>query len=168
MNTEYSALVPFEIDRATPMCQNYKHDLRTQVFSTFRAVSATDQEVGSNHCRDEKRTERSGCSACRNRASLVATIAAMKSGLKVPAVAAAASSGAVATIAAMKSGLKGRTYRSICPIRPRSNHCRDEKRTERRINNAYRQTVISSNHCRDEKRTERLLAGVQQMMLVPL
>ena len=59
------------------MCQNYKHDLRTQVFSTFRPVSATDQEVGSNHCRDEKRTE----SEAVHRQQIsrdVATIAAMK------------------------------------------------------------------------------------------
>ena len=57
MNTEYSARVPFEIDRATPMCQNYTYDVQTQVVSAFGGVSATDREVGSNHCRDEKRTE---------------------------------------------------------------------------------------------------------------
>ena len=58
MNTEYVALVPFEIDRATPMCQNYKHGVQMQVSTTFRPVSPTDQEVGSNHCPDEKGTER--------------------------------------------------------------------------------------------------------------
>ena len=40
------------------MCQNYTYDVQTQVVSAFGGVSATDREVGSNHCRDEKRTER--------------------------------------------------------------------------------------------------------------
>ena len=39
------------------MCQNYTRDVQTQVVSAFGGVSATDREVGSNHCRDEKRTE---------------------------------------------------------------------------------------------------------------
>ena len=82
MNTEYVAPAPFEIDRATPMCQNYKHDLRTQVFSTFRPVSPTDQEVGSNHCRDEKGTESLVDVSRCPRHGFVATIAAMKRGLK--------------------------------------------------------------------------------------
>ena len=57
MNTEYLVPAPFEIDRAVPMCQNYKHDLQTQVVSRCRGVSATDGEVGSNLCPDEKGTE---------------------------------------------------------------------------------------------------------------
>ena len=60
MNTEFSAPAPFEIDRAVRLCQNYKHDLQTRMVSRFRGVSATDGEVGSNLCRDEKRTERQG------------------------------------------------------------------------------------------------------------
>ena len=39
------------------MCQNYTYDVQTQVASVFGGVSAADREVGSNHCRDEKRTE---------------------------------------------------------------------------------------------------------------
>ena len=57
MNTEYSALVPFEIDRAAPMCQNYTYDVQTQVDSVFGGVLAADREVSSNHCPDEKGTE---------------------------------------------------------------------------------------------------------------
>lgn len=49
--------MPFEIDRATPMWENYKHDVQTQVVSAFGGVSATDYEVGSNLCPDEKGTE---------------------------------------------------------------------------------------------------------------
>ena len=41
------------------MCQNYTYDVQTQVVSAFGGVSATDREVGSNHCPDEKGTERS-------------------------------------------------------------------------------------------------------------
>ena len=40
------------------MCQNYYHDVQTQVTSRFGGVLAADGEVGSNLCRDEKRTER--------------------------------------------------------------------------------------------------------------
>ena len=40
------------------MCQNYTYDVQTQVVSAFGGVSATDREVGSNHCPDEKGTER--------------------------------------------------------------------------------------------------------------
>ena len=58
MNTEYVAPAPFEIDRAAPMCQNYKHGVQTQVVSVFGGVLAADREVGSNHCPDEKGTER--------------------------------------------------------------------------------------------------------------
>ena len=57
MNTGFSAPAPFEIDRAPPMCQNYTYDLQTQMVSRFRGVSATDGEVGSNLCPDEKGTE---------------------------------------------------------------------------------------------------------------
>ena len=39
------------------MCQNYTYDVQTQVVSAFGGVSATDREVGSNHCPDEKGTE---------------------------------------------------------------------------------------------------------------
>ena len=42
------------------MCQNYTYDVQTQVVSAFGGVSATDREVGSNHCPDEKGTERHG------------------------------------------------------------------------------------------------------------
>ena len=58
MNTGFSVPTPFEIDTPPPMCQNYTYDLQTQVVSRFREVSATDGEVGSSECRDEKRTER--------------------------------------------------------------------------------------------------------------
>ena len=50
--------MPFEIDRTAPMWENYKQDAQTQVVSAFGGISATDDEV-------------------------VATYAAMKSGLKV-------------------------------------------------------------------------------------
>ena len=40
------------------MCQNYTYDVQTQLVSAFGGVSATDREVGSNHCPDEKGTER--------------------------------------------------------------------------------------------------------------
>ena len=64
------------------MCQNYTYDVQTQVVSAFGGVSATDREVGSNHCRDEKRTERAVLIVYCIRLCIVATIAAMKSGLK--------------------------------------------------------------------------------------
>ena len=44
------------------MCQNYTYDVQTQVVSAFGGVSATDREVGSNHCPDEKGTESLCCS----------------------------------------------------------------------------------------------------------
>ena len=64
------------------MCQNYTYDVQTQVVSAFGGVSATDREVGSNHCRDEKRTERESGATIGSKLYKVATIAAMKSGLK--------------------------------------------------------------------------------------
>ena len=64
------------------MCQNYTYDVQTLVVSAFGGVSATDREVGSNHCRDEKRTESSYKHAQHESNPIVATIAAMKSGLK--------------------------------------------------------------------------------------
>ena len=90
------------------MCQNYTYDVQTQVVSAFGGVSATDREVGSNHCRDEKRTESHNNFV--NHAPMdgvVATIAAMKSGLKAAMSFVHMQIGGVATIAAMKSGLKG-------------------------------------------------------------
>ena len=64
------------------MCQNYTYDVQTQVVSAFGGVSATDREVGSNHCRDEKRTESTTANLHEFIWPGVATIAAMKSGLK--------------------------------------------------------------------------------------
>ena len=58
MNTGFSVPMPFEIDGVTRMCQNYYHDVQTQTVSAFGGVSATDGEVGSNLCPDEKGTER--------------------------------------------------------------------------------------------------------------
>ena len=57
MNTGFSAPAPFEIDRAPPMCQNYTYGVQMQAVSAFGRISATDGEVGSSECRDEKRTE---------------------------------------------------------------------------------------------------------------
>ena len=63
------------------MCQNYTYDVQTQVVSAFGGVSATDREVGSNHCPDEKGTE-SAKLQVQTGTPLVATIAPMKRGLK--------------------------------------------------------------------------------------
>ena len=71
----------------------------------------------------------------------VATIAAMKSGLKAHSQKCLV--GSAATIAAMKSGLKETAFSESISSRGSSNHCRDEKRTE--------SLNPSSNHCRDEK-----------------
>ena len=65
------------------MCQNYTYDVQTQVVSAFGGVSTTDREVGSNHCPDEKGTERKSESQSRAEYEGVATIAPMKRGLKV-------------------------------------------------------------------------------------
>ena len=65
------------------MCQNYTYDVQTQVVSAFGGVSATDREVGSNHCPDEKGTERNSGLRRWSLDSIVATIAPMKRGLKV-------------------------------------------------------------------------------------
>ena len=102
----------------------------------------TSREIEcSNHCRDEKRTERA-VEVSRNGLRCVATIAAMKSGLKVTR------GSGTATIAAIKT-------ESSLRITLRSNHCRDEKRTES-VYWIIRHTQLgcSSNHCPDEKRTE--------------
>lgn len=48
MNTERSAPVPFEIDRTTPMWENYKQDVQTQEVSAFGGVLVADGEVGSS------------------------------------------------------------------------------------------------------------------------
>ena len=111
------------------MCQNYTYDVQTQVVSAFGGVSATDREVGSNHCPDEKGTERLGISK-RDLVAGVATIAPMKRGLKVIAVKSGSALPSVATIAPMKRGLKvvvtsNSNLASFC-----SNHCPDEKGTE--------------------------------------
>ena len=147
MNTEYVAPAPFEIDRAAPMCQNYKHGVQTQVSTMFRPVSATDQEVGSSECRDEKRTEsRNVMSECHGHVYSVAVSAAMKSGLKV------------LVSAAMKSGLKVECYVGIRPRVFCSSECRDEKRTESGPCNAGTVSMRRSSECRDEKRTESKLS----------
>ena len=102
-----------------------------------RARRGIHSARGSNHCRDEKRTESLNIHADRYSFVFVATIAAMKSGLK---------DGRLATMTAQSKG---------------SNHCRDEKRTERRIVLSVRSALlIRSNHCRDEKRTESLQRGI--------
>ena len=82
MNTGFSVPVPFEIDRATPMWENHKHVVQTQVVSAFGGVSATGGEVGSNLCPDEKGTE--SCDRCGyvGYVRIVATYAPMKRGLK--------------------------------------------------------------------------------------
>ena len=82
MNTEYSALVPFEIDRAAPMCQNYTYDVQTQMVSVFGGVLAADRAVGSNHCPDEKGTESACPPSTTKPPTEVATIAPTKRGLK--------------------------------------------------------------------------------------
>ena len=87
MNTGFSVPVPFEIDRATPMWENHKHDVQTQVVSAFGGVSATGGEVGSNLCPDEKGTERLGTfgyvpSVATSPYHSVATYTPMKRGLK--------------------------------------------------------------------------------------
>ena len=61
----------------------------------------------------------------------VATIAAMKSGLKAVLWPRVAQHWPVATIAAMKSGLKAYSAKCAGTENIGSNHCRDEKRTER-------------------------------------
>ena len=66
------------------MCQNYTYDVQTQVVSAFGGVSATDREVGSNHCPDEKGTESYSLHREDDRMNFVATIAPMKRGLKGP------------------------------------------------------------------------------------
>ena len=100
-----------------------------KVSESLKSVCPT---VCSNHCRDEKRTESQQCFVIHKRQPSVATIAAMKSGLKVGVL-------PVKSSHCIKS----------------SNHCRDEKRTESWYL-CYRLMVLpfSSNHCRDEKRTE--------------
>ena len=62
----------------------------------------------------------------------------------------------VATIAPMKRGLKVAPSVPDCIYHSSSNHCPDEKGTERiaRITRA-RNVPFSSNHCPDEKGTER-------------
>ena len=62
----------------------------------------------------------------------VATIAAMKSGLKEVISGIPIPMEKVATIAAMKSGLKELISKHSTNLILSSNHCRDEKRTERR------------------------------------
>ena len=66
------------------------------------------RKLGSNHCRDEKRTERIALIVVNMlfMSISVATIAAMKSGLKAATRLLIALTPPVATIAAMKSGLK--------------------------------------------------------------
>ena len=127
MNTEYVAPAPFEIDRATPMCQNYTHDVQTQVVSVFGGVLAADREVGSNHCPDEKGTERYYQRKYRTRKEKVATIAPTKRGLKGCYRTPPPLPCAVATIAPTKRGLKVYTYTVAGVGLPGSNHCPDEK-----------------------------------------
>ena len=67
----------------------------------------------SNHCRDEKRTERTSTRRRKGPVEGVATIAAMKSGLKDLTACYCAVGMQVATIAAMKSGLKAAMVLSV-------------------------------------------------------
>ena len=91
--------------RLAPGSSNHCRDeKRTERLSTIISLYCHDC---SNHCRDEKRTESFGAYVIKILLALVATIAAMKSGLKGCSRAAAPRNKAiVATIAAMKSGLK--------------------------------------------------------------
>ena len=61
----------------------------------------------------------------------------------------------VATYAAMKSGLKERLHVQVARQTRSSNLCRDEKRTERQFYEGEGSLSRGSNLCRDEKRTER-------------
>ena len=62
----------------------------------------------------------------------------------------------VATYAAMKSGLKVNKSGVECCSPICSNLCRDEKRTESIIDGMLPPEEMRSNLCRDEKRTESL------------
>ena len=85
----------------------------------------------------------------------VATIAAMKSGLKVVNLIGDSVYDRSSNHCRDESGLKDE-YPKIEYKRVKgSNHCRDEKRTERAVLGLLEILVNSSNHCRDEKRTER-------------
>ena len=83
MNTGFSAPTPFEIDKGTSKCQNYKYGVQTQAVSAFGGVSAADREVGSNLCPDEKGTESLLDRKIGFLLISVATYAPMKRGLKV-------------------------------------------------------------------------------------
>ena len=79
----------------------------------------------------------------------------MKRGLKGIGSVEISGIGLVATIAPMKRGLKDPNYAEIDSIIDSSNHCPDEKGTERRVNIiSLTCTGLSSNHCPDEKGTE--------------
>ena len=56
----------------------------------------------------------------------------------------------------MKSGLKDMAFSLLKVPSDRSSECRDEKRTESRFRKVYAEQLwIRSNHCPDEKGTER-------------
>ena len=59
----------------------------------------------------------------------------------------------------MKSGLKAVKRFVRRSAAKRSNHCRDEKRTESTYPVLTLSSSRSSNHCRDEKRTESFSAN---------
>ena len=84
----------------------------------------------SNHCPDEKGTERHQIRFYRF-------------------------SPMVATIAPMKRGLKGRWRCSFTTLLESSNHCPDEKGTESASHAPVTPLFLGSNHCPDEKGTER-------------
>ena len=78
----------------------------------------------------------------------------MKSGLKASPLPMADCARVVATYAAMKSGLKVCANSRLDASFPRSNLCRDEKRTESIRSSIWLFQLDGSNLCRDEKRTE--------------
>ena len=82
----------------------------------------------SNHCPDEKGTERNSNVYSPRTYIKVATIAPMKRGLKVCIGCYLNCTAAiVATIAPMKRGLKVSMKRAISQVEKSSNHCPDEK-----------------------------------------
>ena len=90
--------------------------------------------------------------SCTHSKALVATIAPMKRGLKAcSAITRSKLPNLVATIAPMKRGLKGKAGHSITKYKTGSNHCPDEKGTERLKWDGYIFDWLSSNHCPDEK-----------------
>ena len=92
----------------------------------------------------------------------VATIAPMKRGLKAYIKNHNHTSIEVATIAPMKRGLKANKTKRPLVCHSRSNHCPDEKGTER-VGWSFEPVPlrIGSNHCPDEKGTESRILNPQ-------